>query len=45
MNAKPNGECGDLLPVLQRQLGLKLENGRGPKEFLVIAHVEKPSSN
>ena len=27
------------------QLGLKLESAKGPREFLVIDHVEKPSEN
>jgi uncharacterized protein (TIGR03435 family) len=26
-------------------LGLKLESGRGPGEFFVIDHVERPSAN
>lgn len=29
----------------QQQLGLKLESAKGPGEFLVIDHVEKPSGN
>jgi uncharacterized protein (TIGR03435 family) len=34
-----------LFTVLQEQLGLKLESGKGPVEVLVIDHVEKPSPN
>ena len=28
-----------------QQLGLKLEPAKGPREFLVIDHVERPSEN
>ena len=31
--------------AVQEQLGLKLEATRGPREFLVIDHVERPSEN
>jgi len=34
-----------LFGAIQQQLGLKLEPARGPKEFLVIDHVERPSGN
>ncbi len=34
-----------LVESLRKQLGLKLVRGRGPREFLVIDHVEKPSEN
>ena len=34
-----------ILTAIQEQLGLKLEPVMGPKEFLVIDHVEKPAGN
>jgi bla regulator protein blaR1 len=34
-----------IFTVLQDQLGLRLESGKGPAEMLVIDHIEKPSEN
>jgi uncharacterized protein (TIGR03435 family) len=31
--------------AIQKQLGLKLESGKGPVEIIVIDHVERPSVN
>jgi uncharacterized protein (TIGR03435 family) len=31
--------------AVQEQLGLKLESAKGPVEFLVIDHVERPTAN
>ena len=34
-----------IFTAIQEQLGLKLEEGKGPVEIIVIDHVEKPSGN
>jgi uncharacterized protein (TIGR03435 family) len=34
-----------IFTVVQQQLGLKLEATKGPREFLAIDHVERPSEN
>ncbi len=42
----PDPNAGQsILTVLQQQLGLKLVAAKGPREFLVIDHVERPSEN
>ncbi|MBZ5579445.1 MAG: TIGR03435 family protein [Acidobacteriia bacterium] len=37
--------AASIFTVVQQQLGLKLEATKGPREFLVIDHVERPSEN
>ena len=34
-----------LITVLEQDLGLKLDSGKGPVEVLVIDHIERPSEN
>jgi uncharacterized protein (TIGR03435 family) len=41
--AMPDGP--DIFTALREQLGLLLEKGKGPVDYLVIEHVEKPSDN
>lgn len=38
-------ELGESVFAAVRKLGLKLEPEKGPSEYLVIEHVEKPSAN
>jgi len=40
-----SSEGPTVFEAVQRQLGLKLEAGKGPVEVVVIDHVEKPSVN
>jgi len=43
-NATTNGvDTGAMMTALQEQAGLKLEAARGPVDFLVIDHIEKPT--
>jgi uncharacterized protein (TIGR03435 family) len=41
--AMPDGP--DIFTALREQLGLRLEKGKGPVDYLVIEHAEKPSDN
>ncbi len=40
-----NAVAPSLFEVLQDQLGLRLESTKGPGEFLVIDHIERPSED
>lgn len=46
INGEPVSQDGpDIFTALREQLGLRLEKGKGPVDFLVIERVEKPSEN
>ena len=38
-------EIPSIFEAVQEQLGLKLESKKGPVEFVIIGHVERPSAN
>jgi uncharacterized protein (TIGR03435 family) len=38
-------DCADIFSAAPKQLGLKLESSKGPVDFLVVEHVEKPTEN
>ncbi len=38
-------DCADLPAALPKQLGLRLEAAKGPVQFLVVQHAEKPTEN
>jgi uncharacterized protein (TIGR03435 family) len=38
-------DCADIFAALPKQLGLRLESAKGPVEYLVVEHAEKPTGN
>jgi uncharacterized protein (TIGR03435 family) len=40
-----SSDCSDIFAALPKQLGLRLEPGKGPVEYLVVEHAEKPTDN
>jgi uncharacterized protein (TIGR03435 family) len=42
--SEPTGRP-DIITAIQKQLGLKLEPGRGLVQQLIVDHVERPSEN
>lgn len=43
--AEQNDDRPSLFTAIEQQLGLRLESSKGPVEFLVIDHAEKPDAN
>jgi uncharacterized protein (TIGR03435 family) len=39
------GAAPSIFDAVEKQLGLKLEAGRGPVEYMVVDHVERPGAN
>lgn len=44
-DASPETAAPSLFDAVEKQLGLKLEPGRGPVEYLIVDHVQKPDAN
>jgi uncharacterized protein (TIGR03435 family) len=43
--AVPDPDLPSMTTAIEEELGLKLEPSKGPQDYLVIEHVEKPSEN
>lgn len=43
--ASADSEPASIFTVLQEELGLKLDSGKGPVEIIVIDHIDRPSEN
>ncbi len=43
--ASADSEPTSIFTILQEELGLKLDSGKGPVEIIVIDHIERPSEN
>jgi uncharacterized protein (TIGR03435 family) len=43
--ASGDSEPASIFTILQEELGLKLDSGKGPVEVIVIDHIERPSDN
>lgn len=43
--APADSEPASIFTVLQEELGLKLDSGKGPVEIIVIDHIERPEGN
>jgi uncharacterized protein (TIGR03435 family) len=43
--AETNPGAPSLATAMEEQLGLKLEAGKGPVEYLIVDHVDKPGAN
>jgi len=41
----PNPNCPDAFAALPSQLGLKLEAAKGPVDYIIVEHVDKPTAN
>ena len=43
--ASEDAQFPPIITAMERQLGLKVEAGKGPHEYLVVDHLERPSQN